>query len=106
VLTVGIDLHGMSETTLSGVPQAGCHGAPFTLVFGLPDDLDALRGRMQLRDGCARWLVARVIDYEYGQAMGAEGSAYRPQRRVMVSGGYDGAKLGLHALTNRVRPRS
>src|SRR5882757_3381402 len=93
----------MSKAAFKGMTQSGCHRAAFALVFGEADDLDAVRGRVQRCDRRARGLVARVIDDEYFHSLGAEGGADRPQHSTMISAGYDGAKLGRHALTERIR---
>src|SRR5215831_9949257 len=95
----------MSEAAFKGTTQSGCHRAAFALVLSQAGDLDALRRRMQSRDRRARRLIARVIDDEYSQSMDSEGGADRPQRGAMISARDDSAKLGLHALTKRIRPR-
>src|SRR5215510_11537103 len=93
----------MSEAAFKGTTQSGCHRAAFALVLSQAGDLDALRRRMQSRDRRARRLIARVIDDEYFQSMGAECGADRTQHAVMISAGHDGAKHRFQALTNRIR---
>jgi hypothetical protein len=81
VLTVGVDLQGVSETAGDGGAKAGEHGRALALVQVVADDFDAAPGRVQARYGAANRLFIAVIDDEDRFAVLSQAFRQRRQRR-------------------------
>jgi len=96
MLTVGVYLDGVAESSFTSAPQSSRDRPPLAEVPVKPDDLDIALGYVQLCNRLPRRLTAAVVDDDDGQPMVAQLTHDRAQNLVVIMGRDDGAKLLLH----------